>query len=383
MALPLLCELLTLKNGFIKCKFVSVIIIILKILLASILPIQKQSSWSGINIRIYQQLSKNHTIYTCYSPLAYKTQKTWSLFSHYRHKLFGVRNNVYFNKLVSIIYVRALKKSIKKYKPDLLLVLGSGSELYAYKPHCPSYLVADANFYLLKDNYKVYTALSNYGVRESKNVEYKSLENYTRIFYSSDWTLLSTASHYPHYKDKLRRINFSSNLLQQELVQLSLPKTLEKIKLLSVGTDYHRKGMDLSQQLAEKLGCNLLVIGTSLKLSKENKEEVSKLIDFYKSSHFLIQLSRADCTPIVINEANSFGLPVITTNVGGISSQINNGVNGYMVKNVKEAHQKIKEICSDPKAYLKLRRTSFKHYVQNLSWDKFEDTIIAEFECTK
>ncbi|MGN6530520.1 MAG: glycosyltransferase, partial [Ginsengibacter sp.] len=53
------------------------------------------------------------------------------------------------------------------------------------------------------------------------------------------------------------------------------------------------------------------------KSKKEGKNLINKL---YSENHFFILPTIAECTPVVFSEANSFGLPVITTNTGGISS---------------------------------------------------------------
>ena len=47
------------------------------------------------------------------------------------------------------------------------------------------------------------------------------------------------------------------------------------------------------------------------------------------NTHLLFVPTRADCTPIVFCEANAFGIPVITTDTGGVSSIIKNGENGF------------------------------------------------------
>src|SRR5690606_32344829 len=79
-------------------------------------------------------------------------------------------------------------------------------------------------------------------------------------------------------------------------------------------------------------------------LDKRKQDQEAKLIDYYKRSHFLILPSKADCTPVVFSEANSFALPVITSKTGGIETIVNpennNGVafeldDGYVNNVVK------------------------------------------------
>ena len=58
------------------------------------------------------------------------------------------------------------------------------------------------------------------------------------------------------------------------------------------------------------------------------KQDVS---DYYLKNDLLICTSRIESFPMVILEAMRVGTPVIAANVGGISEQIQNGVNGYLV----------------------------------------------------
>lgn len=44
-----------------------------------------------------------------------------------------------------------------------------------------------------------------------------------------------------------------------------------------------------------------------------------------------IQQIRADCIPFVFNEANAFGLPMITADTGGVPDMIRIGENGYVL----------------------------------------------------
>ena len=55
------------------------------------------------------------------------------------------------------------------------------------------------------------------------------------------------------------------------------------------------------------------------------------LYELFSTADFFILPSRAECAAIAFCDANAFGLPVFTTDVGGISSFVRHGVNGYML----------------------------------------------------
>lgn len=287
---------------------------------------------------------------------------------------------MYFNSLVSRIYGIKLLLKIKLFRPDLLIVLGSGTELYGTTARCTVFLVADANFHLLQNAYPPYTSLSRCGIKMAQLVEKTSLAKFDCVLYSSEWALSSTAMHYPSLQKKLHIINLGSNLPIEGLHTISLPTQLDEIRLLTIGLEYNRKGIDRSQKIAHQLGCQLQVIGTNSKVNKENPLEMAQLIQSYQNAHFFILLPRADCTPIVINEANSFGLPVIAARVGGIASMIKEGVNGHLVDTEDEAIRIIEKYSANIESYQLLRKSTFKYYSQHLSWNVFEKKLISVFE---
>jgi 5'-nucleotidase len=70
---------------------------------------------------------------------------------------------------------------------------------------------------------------------------------------------------------------------------------------------------------------------------------------FYKGAHCLILTSLNEVTPMVISEAMSWGIPVISTNIAGIKEMFTNGVEGYHFAPDDEASalQAMNTIASD------------------------------------
>ena len=72
-----------------------------------------------------------------------------------------------------------------------------------------------------------------------------------------------------------------------------------------------------------KLLDNILFTG---KLSKKEWTELSQEYDIF------INTSNIDNTPITLMEAMALGLPIVSTNVGGIPSLIDDGVTGLLIE---------------------------------------------------
>ena len=66
-------------------------------------------------------------------------------------------------------------------------------------------------------------------------------------------------------------------------------------------------------------------------MGKLNKSQWRKLSESYD---IFINTTHIDNTPISVIEAMALGLPIVSTNVGGISENINNEVNGIIIPDV-------------------------------------------------
>jgi glycosyltransferase involved in cell wall biosynthesis len=116
-------------------------------------------------------------------------------------------------------------------------------------------------------------------------------------------------------------------------------------------------------------------------LNKNVPQERKKLDKLFLSSHFFILPTRADCSPIVTCEANAFGLPVLTTDVGGIPTIIKEGKNGYMLSlsaSGDDYADLIIENFSEESVYDNLRHSSRKEYETRLNWDKWAERFHHE-----
>ena len=84
--------------------------------------------------------------------------------------------------------------------------------------------------------------------------------------------------------------------------------------------------------------------------------------------------TRAECYGIVFCEANAYGLPVITTDTGGVSSIIENGVNGFMLPfeaKSEEYYKVIADLISDDLKLRRMSETSRKKYLKDLNWKQW------------
>lgn len=151
----------------------------------------------------------------------------------------------------------------------------------------------------------------------------------------------------------------------------------EQVVVLAVGQFIHRKGFDVLLESARWLPGSIGVyfVGGEpteeyLRLQKEyglnnvhfvgfrGKQQLAK---YYSSADVFVLPTRQDVWGLVINEAMSFGLPVITTDhcAAGLEL-IQNGINGYVlpVDDVQALADTLCGLCANPKTIEAMGRSA-------------------------
>ena len=94
-----------------------------------------------------------------------------------------------------------------------------------------------------------------------------------------------------------------------------------------------------------------------------------------RQSHYLIAPTLFDCFGIVYCEASAYGIPVLTTDVGGISQAVRNGHNGFLFAADAPASDyadKIIDLYAHKDRYANLGRECRKHFETRLNWNVWE-----------
>lgn len=129
--------------------------------------------------------------------------------------------------------------------------------------------------------------------------------------------------------------------------QLLLLNSLEKLKKLNIKVNLIGDGptKERLQQEAQKKSLQKIVNFSGF------QKNVSS---FLKQADCFILISNYEGLPISILEAMNFQLPIIASNVGGISEEVSNGVNGILVKNeTDDIYRAIRFLYKNPNTTLK------------------------------
>ena len=141
---------------------------------------------------------------------------------------------------------------------------------------------------------------------------------------------------------------FSPKNKDESREKLGLPKDKKIVLFISnngVKTDFKGGGhfLKISKELLNDKSALFLCLGGNENESIDNIDFVKKTADentlalYFSAADILLYPSLADNFPLVILEAMSCGLPIVTFGTGGIKEVVTNKVNGYVAKyNVTE-----------------------------------------------
>jgi glycosyltransferase involved in cell wall biosynthesis len=275
-----------------------------------------------------------------------------------------------------------------------VLIFSNTTELIAAIPKSiNSMLWTDASFAGMINYYKDFSNIHKSSIVEGNRTEQKAYSNANSIIFSSDWAAKTAIENYNVNKEKISIIQFGanlpSNLSKKEIINNIEAKDLSILKMLFIGTNWERKGGKKALEIIDYLNSKnilteLIIIGCepfkedvppNIKqigfLNKSLKEDKNQLDFHLKNSHFLLLPTLADCTPIVFNEANSYGLPVISNRTGGIESVIINGKNGILLSTDSTASDYYSSIIEyyNLDNYQKLSKNAYLRYLEHLNWE--------------
>ncbi len=265
----------------------------------------------------------------------------------------------------------------------------------------PMVFWADASFASILDYYPDYSNVCEESMSDWHYVEQQAHQKCQLAIYSSDWAAQAAISHYGVDKSKVKVVPFGANIEvkydEPEVRAAISARPTNLCKLLFLGVDWYRKGGDVALKVAtvlNKAGLNteLTIVGCQ-PISEDTLPDfvkplgfISKSTDLGKAriarliaeSHLLIIPSLADCTPIVLCEANAVGVPCLSTNVGGIPTIVKDNFNGKtfdVTADPQEYCNYILNLFTNYSNYLELALSSFHEYESRLNWNASGKTV--------
>ena len=183
----------------------------------------------------------------------------------------------------------------------------------------------------------------------------------------SAWCKRSLVKDYGARADRVAVIPPGVELSQWEPAPKAPPEG-RKLRLLFVGGDFGRKGGPvLLDAFKQSLGdtCELDIVSNdapegsgAVRVHRGLKPNTPELRKLYADADLFVFPSRGDCTPVATVEAMASGLPIVTTSVGSLSEQVQDGHNGLVVPpdDAAALSAAVKALCGDPSRRLAMGR---------------------------
>ncbi len=282
---------------------------------------------------------------------------------------------------------------LKAINTDLIFSFGAINIAYLEDPR-PKVFFTDATFPAVHEFYEFFSNLTKRTIINAYRTETDAFSRADRLIFSSQWAARSAIDNYNIDETKIRVVpvgaNFKNTPAEPEILRALENRSSNELNLVFSGGDWKRKQGDKAVEVAEFLNKKgiktvLNIIGNAPEISSSSREFIkphgyiqkfneqgyNKFKTIHLNSHFLLLLTRADCTPHAIPEANAFALPAITTNVGGIPEMVNDDVSGKMF-NPEEPAEKIADYIADvynsKDIYGKMALNAYAEYKNRLNW---------------
>lgn len=355
---------------------------------------QVPGNWSGTGYYIAQSLAQQGISIEYIGPLIERKHLTLiRKFKSRYYKLFGKTYVKDVELLILKDYAKQVESKLSKLDVDIVFAATPYSIAYLDCKQ-PKVFWGDATFANLLDFYENHTNPCKESLQNGHLVEQKALSSSRLAIYSSEWAANTAIHYYGALSNQVKVIPFGANISHEKSFKdvqgIINSRSSQVCKLLFLGMDWERKGGDIALKMTKylnKMGLKteLLIVGCTPNfssdlpsyvkqigyISKSKPEGQKRIEQLLSEAHFLVLPSKADCTPIVFSEANSFGVPCISMDVGGISSVITNDVNGKFfapTSTIEEYSNYVYTLFNNYSKYTELAISSFNTYRHHLNW---------------
>ena len=315
------------------------------------------------------------------------------IFQFFIQLLFGKRYHRSHSVLLSKAYAFILKRKLHNIKIDAIFAPTASSLIAYLDTDVPIFYYSDATSNLLIDYY--FFNLSKLSKKELIQLESNALNKSKISIFASQWAAADATKTYHIDPNKVKVIKMGANI-NLPLPELDFAKKLEgnTYNILFVGIDWQRKGGDIVLKtldiLTEKgLSVQLTVCGCVPPetrkymtvypyLNKNLEADFNIFSQLLNNAHLFFLPTQAECAGIVFCEAAAYGIPIIATDTGGVSSYVKNKETGYLLPvdaKAEDYARLIMTLFNDKNQYLKMATQSHKLYESELNWQVWREKI--------
>jgi glycosyltransferase involved in cell wall biosynthesis len=366
----------------------------MKIAYATTFDASDVHNWSGTPYHMAQGFIKNGDDLEFIGSLRRKLPPLFKMKQTWQKIVTQQRESPRFNVTAAKNYSKQVASLLANSKADVILAPQVNPVAYLQAKQ-PTVLWTDAVYASLVAFYPAFAYHSAASINQGNEITRSCLTNCRLAIFSSDWAARAAIEFYGIDKHKVAVVAYGANIhsspSHEEVIHYIQQRTHDKIKLLFLAKSWERKGGDIAIAIAHALQAagypvELNIVGFHQPkdipilphinylgfISKKTEEGKLKINSLLASSHFLLLPSRSDACPMVFAEANAFGLPCITTYIGGIATAVQDGINGMTFSLDAPISKYCEYIVSQTHhldRYKELAHSSYNEYVTRLNWD--------------
>ena len=345
-----------------------------------------RKDWSGIPYFMFHHLSNYYDVEYVSPPAFFLLRKIGYYFSKAFHLVTGTKYLFEYGFVLAWLYGCYYSIVLRNKKGYSFVFSPAGLiELSFIRTDIPLIAASDCSVLQLVDYYPSLFNVSGLSKYEIENIERRALKKISLVFLSSAWATNFFSSHFGF--ENTFTLPFGANSVSESI--LAKVPNQQKCRLIFIGVDWERKGggkvLEIHRKLLElNLNSHLTIIGSVPPtgiifddritvinhINKDSEQGEAEFTSNLQQADFFILPTKADCTPIVIAEALAFGVPVLTSRTGGISSMIQDGYNGFLfdVNDTLGYALKIIQLRNNVDLYRQVSENCIRSNQQILNW---------------
>lgn len=363
-------------------------------------------NWSGIAYFLTSALERNGATLDRIGSLANLTRAEL-LYSRVRRLVRGEKKTLGSrNPLLLSRYAREIERRARASDADVFMSISSRVVSKVGRLPKPLAIYTDATFQSLLGYYANFTGLSPSHVTECLGMERTGLTNADLIFYTNDWAARSAIQDFGVPAGKIHVVPTGANVANppgpDQVAANIAARDLKTLKLLFVGAEWVRKGAEIAVQVCETLNregvrCELNLVGAPPpatftlpaschyvgSLSKAVPEQNQRFVQLFNEATLFLLPTVAECAAVAYCEAQCFGVPVISTDTGGVATIVSHGKTGFLVADPRDVRgfvDAVKAATATDQTYRQLAHNARHEFDRRLNWDAAARTIIHHLD---
>jgi glycosyltransferase involved in cell wall biosynthesis len=228
-----------------------------------------------------------------------------------------------------------------------------------------------------------WTGLSTRTRRQVEATEERSLRQVLPIF-ASDWAARAAED---AYGIRAQRIQFGANIADPGDLGKAAPG--EVLRILTVGVEWHRKGIDKAVETIDRLSTNqavhLDVAGVLPPDQSWDRPNITwhgrvgkdQLAQLYSQADVFLLPTRDEPFGIVFGEAAAYGLPVVASRVGNVPERVAHMRTGVLVDPAAPADEWASAVSWAMECHESMSEAARAAYRAEWGWDRAVERLLT------